>query len=250
MYLTLKLDLTNLIYIYISYIFLNTGGAIGYIAYDCVKHFEPRTARELNDPFGLPDSFFLLCDTLVIFDHVYQLLNVVSHYRSNSTDPNVIEYQYRKTVEKIQHVLNLLQTDHIPSVPQGEIHLNQSCTSNVGKIGYEGFVTRLKKHIKNGDIIQAVPSQRLARPTNLHPFNVYRHLRTLNPSPYMFYLDFKDYQIVGASPELLVKVENDMVYTHPIAGTRKRGKTQEGIYYSLVDFNNIILMYACDYFRG
>ncbi|CAB4417546.1 unnamed protein product [Rhizophagus irregularis] len=204
-----------------------TGGAIGYIAYDCVKHFEPRTARELNDPFGLPDSFFLLCDTLVIFDHVYQLLNVVSHYRSNSTDPNVIEYQYRKTVEKIQHVLNLLQTDHIPSVPQGEIHLNQSCTSNVGKIGYEGFVTRLKKHIKNGDIIQAVPSQRLARPTNLHPFNVYRHLRTLNPSPYMFYLDFKDYQIVGASPELLVKVENDMVYTHPIAGTRKRGKTQE-----------------------
>jgi hypothetical protein len=66
----------------------------------------------------------------------------------------------------------------------------------------------------------------------------------------MFYLDFKDYQIVGASPELLVKVENDMVYTHPIAGTRKRGKTQEGIYYSLVDFNNIILMYACDYFRG
>jgi anthranilate synthase component 1 len=182
----------------------------------------------LRDPLGLPDSFFSFYDTLVIFDHVYQSLKVVSHYRSESTDPEVIEYQYRRTVEKIRRVLNVLQTDHTPSVPQGEIHLNQTYSSNVGKAGYETFVTQLKQHIKDGDIIQAVPSQRLTRPTNLHPFNVYRHLRTLNPSPYMFYIDLKDYQIVGASPELLVKVENDMVYTHPIAGTRRRGKTKEG----------------------
>ena len=209
---------------------INTGGAIGYIAYDCVKYFEPRTARELRDPLGLPDSVFLFCDTLIIFDHIYQLLNVVSHYRSDSKDPRVIERQYYHAVEKIRRVLNLLQTDHTPLVPQSEILLNQTCTSNVGKTGYETFVTQLKKYIKNGDIIQAVPSQRLTRPTSLHPFNVYRHLRTVNPSPYMFYVNLEDYQIVGASPELLVQVENDMVYTHPIAGTRRRGKTKEGDY--------------------
>ncbi|CAB5193877.1 ADC synthase [Rhizophagus irregularis] len=105
--------------------------------------------------------------------------------------------------------------------------LNQACSFNGGKMGYESFVTHLKKHIKNGDIIQTVPSQGLTRPTNLHPFNIYRHLSTVNPSPYMFYINIKDYQIVGVSPELLVKVENDMVNTHPIASIR-RGKTEEG----------------------
>src|SRR5947209_4218203 len=89
---------------YINSMF-NTGGAVGYIAYDCVKYFEPRTARELRDPLGLPDSFFLFYDTLIVFDHVYQLLKVVSHYRSDSTDPEVIDYQYRRVVEKIRRVL-------------------------------------------------------------------------------------------------------------------------------------------------
>ncbi|CAI2175208.1 2917_t:CDS:2 [Funneliformis geosporum] len=225
--IALEKELKNIKFVSIPGIPSFTGGAIGYIAYDCVKYFEPRTARELHDPFGLPDSVFLFCDTLIIFDHIYQLLNVVSHYRSDSTDPKIVETQYHLATEKIRRVLNLLQTDLTPSVPQKEIRLNQTCTSNVGKKGYETFVTQLKKHIKNGDIIQAVPSQRLTRYTTLHPFNVYRYLRTLNPSPYMFYIDLEDYQIVGASPELLVKVEDDMVYTHPIAGTRKRGKTKE-----------------------
>ncbi|KAG9298017.1 hypothetical protein G9A89_018845 [Geosiphon pyriformis] len=203
-----------------------TGGAIGYISYDCVKYFEPRTARELRDPLNLPDSSFLFCDTIVVFDHLYQVLNVVSHYRSDVTDPKDIELEYKKTISKIDAVLTLLNSEGTPKVPQIDIRLNQKSVSNVGKSGYEGFVTKLKDHIKNGDIIQAVPSQRLARPTSLHPFNVYRYLRTINPSPYMFYVDLKEFQIVGASPELLVKVEEEgIVTTHPIAGTRKRGQT-------------------------
>ncbi|CAG8437995.1 16811_t:CDS:2 [Acaulospora morrowiae] len=204
-----------------------TGGAIGYISYDCVRYFEPRTARDLQDPIGLPDSVFLFCDTLIVFDHLYQILNIISHYRSESSDPNEVESHYNQATEKIRHIFDLLQKEFVLEPPQGEIRLNQASVSNVGKPGYEGFVTTIKQHIKKGDIIQAVPSQRLSRSTSLHPFNIYRSLRTLNPSPYHFYIDLKDHQIIGASPELLVKVEDEIVYTHPIAGTRKRGKTQE-----------------------
>ncbi|CAG8536743.1 463_t:CDS:2 [Paraglomus brasilianum] len=225
--LVLEAELKQIEYVPVAGLPLFTGGAIGYIAYDCVKYFEPRVARDLNDTLGLPDSVFLFCDTIIIFDHLYQMLNVVSHYKSTSTDPERIKYEYHRAAEKIKRVLALLQTEKPVHVPQDFIDLNQTSTSNVGKAGYEAFVTSLKRHIKAGDIIQAVPSQRLARPTTLHPFNAYRHLRTFNPSPYMFYVDLKEFKIVGASPELLVRVENDTVYTHPIAGTRKRGKTAE-----------------------
>jgi len=105
--------------------------------------------------------------------------------------------------------------------------LGYTTTSNVGKTGYEQFVSTLKEHIIAGDIIQAVPSQRLSRPTQLHPFNAYRKLRQVNPSPYMFYLDCGEVQIVGASPETLCKVEANKVYNHAIAGTTKRGATVE-----------------------
>ncbi|CAG8522651.1 10560_t:CDS:2, partial [Scutellospora calospora] len=151
-----------------------------------------------------------------------------SHYRSDDYDLKYVDYKYREATDKITHVLNLLSKETTSKIPQKEIILNQTSVSNVGKEGYKEFVTILKEHIVKGDIIQAVPSQRFERPTTLHPFNAYRHLRTVNPSPYLFYIDLNDCQIVGASPELLVKVENDIVYTHPIAGTRKRGKTKEG----------------------
>ncbi|CAG8717782.1 33476_t:CDS:2, partial [Racocetra persica] len=209
------------------YSFLGAGGAVGYVAYDCVKYFEPRTTRELDDPLGLPDSVLLLFDTLVIFDHIYQVINVVSHYRHDKADSQFVDYQYQKATDKIKHILNLLNKEPAPNITQKEIILNQTSVSNVGKDGYKEFVTVLKDYIKKGDIIQAVPSQRFARPTTIHPLNAYRHLRTVNPSPYLFYIDLNDFQIVGASPELLVKVEDNIVYTHPIAGTRKRGKNKE-----------------------
>ncbi|CAG8727383.1 6453_t:CDS:2, partial [Racocetra fulgida] len=213
-YCTIPADLTTPVGAYLRV--AEQSGAVGYVAYDCVKYFEPRTTRELDDPLGLPDSVLLLFDTLVIFDHIYQVIKVVSHYRYDKADSQFVDYHYQKATDK-----------PTPNITQKEIILNQTSVSNVGKDGYKEFVTILKDYIKKGDIIQAVPSQRFARPTTIHPFNAYRHLRTVNPSPYLFYIDLNDFQIVGASPELLVKVEDNIVYTHPIAGTRKRGKNKE-----------------------
>ncbi|KAI7870968.1 anthranilate synthase component I [Spinellus fusiger] len=204
-----------------------TGGAVGYIGFECFEYFEPTIKGELKDPFGIPDALFMMCDTIVIFDRVRHIVKVVSHYRNDTTDPEMIAREYLKASEEIECTLSLLNEDTIPSVPQGPVTLNHQAVSNVGKEGYMNFVTSLKHHIKEGNIFQTVPSQRLARPTSIHPFNVYRHLRSLNPSPYMFYVTLKDFTLVGASPEMLTKVQDRVVYTHPIAGTRKRGKNSE-----------------------
>ncbi|CAO3589116.1 unnamed protein product [Absidia cylindrospora] len=204
-----------------------TGGAVGYIGFECFEYFEPsvKGGDELKDVVGIPDAVFMLCDTLVIFDRVRHLINVVSHYRSDSKDISTIENEYARAADEIEATLTLLNQEHTPQVDQPPIQLGQEAVSNVGKQGYMDFVSTLKHHIKEGDIFQTVPSQRLARPTSLHPFNVYRQLRSLNPSPYMFYVNLKDFTIVGASPEMLTKVQDRVVHTHPIAGTRKRGKT-------------------------
>ncbi|ORX51202.1 anthranilate synthase component I [Hesseltinella vesiculosa] len=204
-----------------------TGGAVGYIGFECFEYFEPSVASDLDDPLGIPDAVFMLCDTLVIFDRVRQLIKVVSHFRSDAKDPEAIEREYSRATGEIETTVLLLNQEHTPQVPQGPIELNREHVSNVGKQGYKDFVSKLKHHIKEGDIFQTVPSQRLARPTSLHPFNVYRHLRSLNPSPYMFYVNLKDFTIVGASPEMLTKVQDRIVHTHPIAGTRKRGKNMD-----------------------
>ncbi|OBZ75278.1 putative anthranilate synthase component 1 [Grifola frondosa] len=205
-----------------------TGGAIGYVAYDCIQHFEPKTARPLDDPLGIPEAIFMLVDTLLIYDHLYQNLKVVSHVFCPGDAGTVnLSFIYQTAVAKARRLAKLVLSGTTPEVYQQPIILNQEAVSNVGKAGYEGFVTKLKQHIVAGDIIQAVPSQRLSRPTTLHPFNVYRHLRRINPSPYMFYLDCGHLQVVGASPETLCKVEKNKVYNHAIAGTIHRGKTAE-----------------------
>ncbi|GKT56935.1 anthranilate synthase component 1 [Colletotrichum tofieldiae] len=202
------------------------GGAIGYVGYDCVRYFEPKTARPMKDVLKIPESLFMLFDTIVAFDRFYGVIKVIT-YLHVPEDASQLEAEYQKATQAIDDLVAVLNAPEIPIPEQKPIQLNQEYTSNVGQKGYEGHVTELKKHIVKGDIIQAVPSQRFARPTSLHPFNIYRHLRTVNPSPYLFYVNCKDFQIVGASPELLVKSEGGRVITHPIAGTVKRGKTPE-----------------------
>ncbi|KAI9296243.1 anthranilate synthase component I [Neoconidiobolus thromboides FSU 785] len=204
-----------------------TGGAVGYISFDCVKYFEPRTARKLKDPLGIPESVHMYCKNVIIFDHLFQKINVITHIKGDLKDSQVFKSEYENALLKLDEMVEALTCDGVPLPDQVPItETNLSFKSNVGKEGYENFVNILKDNIKNGEIIQAVPSQRLSRPTQLHPFNVYRYLRTVNPSPYLFYLDCADFQVVGASPEMLVKVDLDnKVYTHPIAGTRRRGKT-------------------------
>lgn len=204
-----------------------SGGAIGYVAYDCIQHFEPKTKAELQDPLGIPEAVFMLVDTLLIYDHIFQTLKVVSHVFSPTTSQENLSFIYQTAVAKARRLAKILLTSSTPEPYQPPITLGNEGISNVGKVGYEGFVTKLKQHIIAGDIIQAVPSQRLARKTDLHPFNAYRHLRQLNPSPYMFFINFGEFQLVGASPETLCKVEKNVVFNHAIAGTTKRGKTPE-----------------------
>lgn len=206
-----------------------SGGAIGYVAYDCIKYFEPRTARPLEDTLGTPESFFMLYDTIVAFDHFSMTIRVITylHIPEGDVSEGHLRELYVKAQNTILGVIETLQAPDIPVPSQLPIQKNQEYVSNIGREGYEEHVRKLKEHIVKGDIIQAVPSQRFSRPTSVHPFNIYRHLRTVNPSPYLFYIDCKDFQLVGASPELLVKSENGRIITHPIAGTVKRGKTRE-----------------------
>lgn len=203
-----------------------TGGAIGYVAYDAVRHFEPRVARPQADPLGLPEAMFLFSDSMVVFDHIHHTIKVISHCRLDGD----IDSAYRQAAFRIDEIVARLANPTVP-LPVEEtgaiLRSTGQAESNVGREGYELMVERIRDHVVAGDVIQAVPSQRLARKTAVHPFNIYRQLRVVNPSPYMFYLDLGDFQIVGASPELLVRVEDGVVTNHPIAGTRPRGATPE-----------------------
>jgi anthranilate synthase component 1 len=202
-----------------------TGGAVGYVGYDCVKYFEPKTRRDdVKDVLGVPESLFMLFNTVVALDHFAQVVKVITYVKvPESMDQLEDAYEEAKTT--LKRYVTILKDTHIPLPEQGPIKLGNEYTSNIGQDGYENHVKKLKEHINVGDIIQAVPSQRFARPTSLHPFNIYRNLRNVNPSPYLFFVDCEDFQIVGASPELLVKEEQGRIITHPIAGTVKRGKT-------------------------
>lgn len=206
-----------------------TAGAIGYVGYDCIKYFEPKTKRDLKDVLEVPESLFMLYDTVVALDHFSQKTIVITylHVPQGEAGKDELQRAYDEGKQKIEDLVKVLESTDLPLPPQGPIKREQEYASNIGRKGYESHVTRLKKHIVKGDIIQAVPSQRIARPTSLHPFNIYRHLRKVNPSPYMFYLECENFQIVGASPEVLVKEERGRIITHPIAGTIKRGATPE-----------------------
>ncbi|KAH9001775.1 anthranilate synthase component [Lactarius akahatsu] len=226
--LALERELSVYKYVKIPQVPTFTGGAIGYVAYDAIQHFEPKTARPLKDTLGIPEAVFMLADTLLIYDHLFQNIKIVSHvFCPENSSPSNLAFIYQTAVSKVRRLARAMVNPVTTEVLQQPITLGNTATSNVGKEGYQQYVTKLKEHIVAGDIIQAVPSQRLSRPTQLHPFNAYRRLRQLNPSPYMFYLDCGELQIVGASPETLCKVEANKVYNHAIAGTTKRGETDE-----------------------
>lgn len=202
-----------------------TGGAIGYIAYDAVRHFEPRVERPLRDSLGIPEAIFLFCDAMVVFDHVQHTLKVVAHCR---IDGNIDE-AYAASAARIESMVRRLSNPTVPvPIDSGATvaAMSEAPVSNQGPEGYMGMVSTIRDYVVAGDVIQVVPSHRLARRTAVNPFNVYRQMRMVNPSPYMFYLDLDGFEIVGASPELLVRVEGDVVVNHPIAGTRRRGASE------------------------
>jgi anthranilate synthase component I len=208
---------------------LRTGGCVGYIAYDCIQYFEPKVARELVDPVGVPEAVLMLHDDIVIFDHFKQTISIVCNANiTHSRNCAELKETYAATLERIDTIYKKLESEDIPLPKQSEVLLGNSWTSNIGQAGYEGYVTKLKKYILEGQIFQAVPSQRVERPTTVNPFNVYLTLRTVNPSPYMFYIDCRDFQLVGATHVGLVKADaGGRIMTQLSAGTTRRGKDRE-----------------------
>ncbi len=202
-----------------------TGGVVGYLGYESVRRFEPRVGRAAGDGLGLPEARYHLADTLVVFDHLQRSMKVVSHVRLDQGD---LEASYQAAVDRIDAMTSKLHG----AAPSYDLNPATQCLPvvdrfrpNTSSERYREMVQRVQKYIGAGDIIQCVPSQRIDIDTDAHPFTIYRALRTVNPSPYMFFLDFGDHHIVGASPELLVRYEDGIITNHPIAGTRPRGET-------------------------
>ncbi|MBI4297687.1 MAG: anthranilate synthase component I [Chloroflexi bacterium] len=199
------------------------GGAVGYLAYDVATHFERLPSPE-SDPLELPQAIFLFTDTLLVFDHLKHKIKIVGHVRLDGD----VEATYAEAVERIEALAARLKKPLKASAPKTiKGSRGGTVTSNISREEYEAKVVKAKGYVFGGDIIQVVPSQRLSRPTVAQPFDIYRSLRTVNPSPYMYYLDLGDCHLIGASPELLVRLEDGLVYNFPLAGTRPRGATPE-----------------------
>jgi anthranilate synthase component 1 len=203
------------------------GGAVGFIGYDCVRELENLPDAPPDD-LGLPDLCLLLTRTFVVFDHLAQRAFVITNVASASESPS----PYDDAMQRCEEVIEKLQTP-LPA-PSGKVGDERAAsTSEVSDEDYGRWVAEAKEHIYAGDIFQVVPSRRFEAPLQVAPFNVYRVLRSINPSPYMYFLRFgaeggsPELEIAGSSPEPLVRVTGDRIVTRPIAGTRGRGETEE-----------------------
>ncbi len=197
------------------------GGAVGLFGYDLVRTVEP-----LGDPnpdvIGLPDLALMLSDILVVFDHLLHTLTIIV----NAYPEDGIERSYADALATIDKARRLL-AGPVPDFGTRELSDRAQFESNMPREQFESMVSRIVEYAHAGDIFQVVPSQRWSAELGIHPFSVYRGLRTVNPSPYMYYLDFGDFHIAGASPEPLLTVSGRRAATRPIAGTRPRGATPE-----------------------
>jgi anthranilate synthase component 1 len=199
------------------------GGAVGLFGYDLVRAVE--SLQEPNpDPVGVPDLALMLTDGLLIFDHLKHTTTILVNANLDA-EPD-IERAYARAVAQIADVREALAGP----VPREELHARREMpafASNMVRGEFEAMVARIVEYVFAGDVFQVVPSQRWSAPSPVAPFSIYRGLRTINPSPYMYYLDFGDFQIAGASPEPLLTVTGRHVLTKPIAGTRPRGASLE-----------------------
>lgn len=203
------------------------GGAVGYLAYEVARYYERLPAPE-RDAYGMPEAVFLFTDTLLVFDHLEHKIKVVAHARLDGD----VDTAYRQAVWRIDELVERLSgplpgrarpADAITpaETPSGPVR------SNMTRDEYIEKVVKAKEYIVAGDTYQIQVSQRFSRPTFAHPFDIYRALRAVNPSPYMYFLQLDDACLVGASPEMLIRIEDGLIETHPIAGTRRRGRDPE-----------------------
>jgi len=196
------------------------GGLVGCFGYDAVRTIEPRLGpSRLPDPLGTPDILLLLCEELAIVDNLSGKLTFVVY-----ADPNV-PGAFRRARKRLGELLACLRDPvripadiHVPAVP---------AVSSFGEEEFKAAVRRVKQYIVDGDVMQVVLSQRVSKPFAAHPLALYRAIRSLNPSPYLFNFNFDDFHVIGASPEILVRLQDGNVTVRPIAGTRKRGATPE-----------------------
>ena len=200
------------------------GGLVGYFGYETIKYIEPKLKKnEKEDPIGSPDILLMVSDEVIIFDNLSGKLFIIVHAEPEKNNA------YINAKKRLNTITEILSSNQIKKT-----HLNISrdvnekdFVSGFTQENYEKAVDTIKNYIVNGDAMQVVLSQRLSIPFESKPINLYRALRSLNPSPYMYFLDLGDFQIVGSSPEILVRLEDNTVTVRPIAGTRPRGKTEK-----------------------
>ena len=209
---------------------LFSGGAVGYLGFDCVRYFEPVVGEPPRDVLGLPDAVFMVADTLVIFDHLLRRITVVANVLVEDGEDAAKAYERGR--RKVDLILAKLEqpVERLPfnilgsTAAAAEIGLR----SNTTREEYHAMVHKAKEYILAGDIFQVVPSQRFSAPFTGDPVDLYRALRHVNPSPYMFILEFPDrFALVGSSPEVHVRCIDGKIEIRPIAGTRWRGKSPE-----------------------
>lgn len=195
------------------------GGAIGYVGYDSIRNYE-RLPDNNPDEIGLPESYLMFYKRVICYDHMKHTLMVIYNVHNKNTE------NFDTVADNLEKLIVEIKSNNI-SIPLGEKGEPQQVQSNFSKEEYCELVDKAKEYIKAGDIFQVVLSQRFKVKQRCSAFEVYRRLRSKNPSPYLFYIDFEDFQIVGSSPESLVSVRGGRVTTNPIAGTRPRGKNEE-----------------------
>lgn len=221
------------------------GGAVGYLGYDVIRHYEPVPLKKRGGP-GFPEACFLLTRTVLVFDHVRQTLTVVTLPGPDGADGRAAYRAARRELERVQELLTrgpaagpeegaggglLAAGGGAGTGPAGSPETAEGrgagLTSTFDREGFCQAVRRLLREIREGEIFQAVPSQRFSLPYRGNPLELYRALRRVNPSPYMFYLRFGRRSLVGASPEVMIRVEEGRAMLRPLAGTRRRGRTPE-----------------------
>jgi anthranilate synthase component I len=191
------------------------GGAVGFFGYDLVRTVEP-LGEPNPDVLGLPDMALMVCELMMVFDHQTHEVSVIAFPFEESSEPETLINQARAAMR-----------EPVPVRSQRETNPDVQFESNMTREQFEANVSRIVEYVHAGDAFQVVPSQRFSAEVPVEAFSIYRGLRAINPSPYMYYLDFQDFQIAGASPEPLVKVTGHRVEARPIAGTYPRGANEE-----------------------
>jgi anthranilate synthase component 1 len=203
-----------------------TGGLVGYFGYDTVRYIEPRlSGLDRSDLIGCPDILLMVSEEVLVFDNLAGTLLLIVHVDPALED--ALQHGQRRLDELAGKLRTAVFEYGKEAVTPGRAVQEADFISGFTQDGFEAAVDRIKDYILEGDAMQVVLSQRMSIPYRAAPLDLYRALRSLNPSPYMFYLDLGDFHVVGSSPEILVRLEDDMVTLRPIAGTRPRGKDEE-----------------------